>query len=352
MTKPVIIVSDRSDRVRDIASCLGPGFDAVPLNPSAGKVPETGAAVMMVVDVDLSDRKMIESLRNEVLKTNEHLPRVFVTEEHRRLDVVQSNALGASKTVSRRQAVSRLKQIAEAYAQTAGLADPSVASDVAIERAAALSSELFAAVQNAEPLPAREIQQCGKFISDALRQDGISTFLREVKLHHSYTHRHSMCVTGLAVAFGLHCGMRQADVQRLATGALMHDIGKARIDLKILDKPDALSPPERQIMQLHPEHGAEILLADAQFDREVVDIAHRHHEYLDGSGYPEGLSDNQLGDLVRIMTIVDIFSALIDRRSYKKAIPRATAYQIMQRMHGKIDMQFLKAFEPIALQEA
>ena len=337
--------------MRDIASCLGPGFDAIPLHPAAGKAPEAGNAVMMVVDVDLSDRSIVDSLKSEALKTNEHLPRVFVTEDHRRLDVIQSNALGASKTVSRRQAVSRLKQIAQAYAQTAGLADPSVASDVAIERAMALNTELFAAVENAQPLPAQEIQRCGQFISDALRQDGISTFLQEVKLHHSYTHRHSMCVTGLAVAFGLHCGMRQLDVQRLATGALMHDIGKARIGLEILDKPDSLSLAEKQVMQRHPEYGAEILLADAQFDREVIDIAHRHHEYLDGSGYPDGLSEDQLSDLVRIMTIVDIFSALIDRRSYKKAIPRPAAYQIMQRMNGKIDMQLLKAFEPIALQE-
>ncbi len=351
MTKPVVVVSNQPDRVRDIASCLGPGFNAIPLDPDAQSAPDTGNAVMMVVDVDLSDRKMIDCLRQDVLAAHGHLPSVFVTDDHRRLDVVQSNALGASKTVSRRQAVGRLRQIAEAYAQTAGLADPIVACDVAIERAAALNTELFAAVANAEPLPREQIQQCGQYISDALRQDGISTFLREVKRHHSYTHRHSICVTGLAVAFGLNCGMQAGDVQRLATGALMHDIGKARIDLEILDKPDALSPSERAEMQRHPGYGSEILLADAQFESEVVDMARQHHEYLDGSGYPDGLSDHQLSDLVRIMTIVDIYSALIDRRSYKTAIPRATAYQMMQRMHGKIDMPFLKAFEPIALQE-
>jgi putative nucleotidyltransferase with HDIG domain len=351
MTKPVVVVSDRPDRIRDIESCLGTGFDAIALDPCGSVTADTADAVMMVVDIDLSDRAMIDSLRKDVLRAHRHLPSVFVTEESRRADVIQSNALGASKTVTRRQAIGRLKQIADAYAQTAGLADPIVASDVAIEQAARLSTELFAAVENAEPLPTEQVHQCGLVISDALRQDGIATFLSEVKQHHSYTHRHSMCVTGLAVAFGLHCGMRQLDIQRLATGALMHDIGKARIDLDILDKPDALSPEERDEMRRHPDHGAEILLADAQFEREVVDIARQHHEYLDGSGYPQGLAADQLSDLVRVMTIVDIFSALIDRRSYKKPIPRPTAYQMMQRMHGKIDLVLLQAFEPIALQD-
>ena len=352
MTKPVLVVSDEPRRVRDIASCLGPGYEAVPLDPAAGAASEADGAVMLVVDVDLSDGAVVARLRNDVLQAHCHLPSVFVTNERRRADVVQSNALGASKTVSRRQAIGRLRQIADAYAQTAGLADPIVASDVAIEQAAALNTELFAAVANAEPLPREQVEQCGQVISEALRQDGIAAFLREVKRHHSYTHRHSMCVTGLAVAFALQCGMREFDVARLATGALMHDIGKARIDLAILDKPDALSAAEREVMRRHPDYGAEILRADGQFDAEVVEIALRHHEYLDGSGYPDGLGADQLDDVVRIMTIVDIFSALIDRRSYKKPIPRPTAYQMMQRMHGKIDMDLLKAFEVIALQDA
>ncbi len=336
----------------DIAACLGAKFETVQLDPTATGTADTSQAFMMVVDVDLADRAIVEKLRHEVLAAHKHLPSVFVTDDHRRLDVVQSNALGADKTVSRRQAVQRLHHIADAYAQSAAVADPVLSSDAAIERAAALNTALFAAVAKAEPLPKAEVAQSGRFISEALRRDGIGVFLKEVKQHHSYTHRHSMNVTGLAVAFGLHFGMRELDIQRLATGALMHDIGKARIDLSILDKPDALSREERGIMKRHPEFGAEILMADGQFEREVIDIALRHHEYLDGSGYPDGFREDEISDLIRVMTIVDIFSALIDRRSYKQPIPRASAYQLMQRMHGKIDMQLLKAFEPIALQDA
>ena len=114
-----------------------------------------------------------------------------------------------------------------------------------------------------------------------------------------------MHVTGLAVAFGLELGIRQVDVERLAIGALMHDIGKTQIPLSILDKPGSLTPNEHVVMRRHPALGANILIRDGQFSCEVIEIALSHHEYLDGTGYPEGLKGHEIGDLTRIMTIVD-----------------------------------------------
>ena len=122
MAKPVVIVSDRQDRVRDIKSCLGPGFGTIPLDPTSADAPDTNGAVLMVVDVDLSEREMVETLKYDVLKRYKHLPSVFLTEDSSRLDIVQSHALGADKTVTRRQAIGRLRRIAEAYAQTAAVA--------------------------------------------------------------------------------------------------------------------------------------------------------------------------------------------------------------------------------------
>ncbi|MCH8239928.1 MAG: HD domain-containing protein, partial [Proteobacteria bacterium] len=130
---------------------------------------------------------------------------------------------------------------------------------------------------------------------------------------------------------------------------LLHDIGKVRIPLSILDKPGALSAEERVQINKHPGYGAEILRRDGQFNDEVVDITLHHHELLDGSGYPDGLSGDQITDPVRIITVVDIYSALIDNRAYRDAVTPGEAYQILLDMGAKLDRDILGAFETIAL---
>ena len=81
---------------------------------------------------------------------------------------------------------------------------------------------------------------------------------------------------------------------------------------------------------------------------EMLDMVIHHHEYLDGSGYPHGLQADRLSDFVRIVTITDIFAALVELRSYKAPLGGEAAYQIMERMGGKLDKHVLRAFRPIA----
>ena len=74
-----------------------------------------------------------------------------------------------------------------------------------------------------------------------------------------------------------------------------------------------------------------------------------HHEYLDGSGYPDGLTAPEISDLVRLLTISDIFAALIERRSYRPSMPRQDAYKILCDMDGKLEGSLVKAFRSVAL---
>ena len=94
--------------------------------------------------------------------------------------------------------------------------------------------------------------------------------------------------------------------------ATLHDIGKARIPLAILDKPARLDPGEEEIMRSHPVIGYELLKGLAGITPEILDGVRHHHEYLDGSGYPDGLTAPKISDLVRLLTISDIFAALIE----------------------------------------
>jgi HD-GYP domain-containing protein (c-di-GMP phosphodiesterase class II) len=139
------------------------------------------------------------------------------------------------------------------------------------------------------------------------------------------------------------------DIERLHSAAMFHDIGKARIPLAVLDKPGRLDPGERALIETHPAAGYDILKGTRGISPEVLDCVRHHHEFLDGSGYPDGLGAASICDLVRILTISDIFSALIEDRRYKPPMPRAQAYDILEGMNGKLEKPLVKAFREVAL---
>ena len=137
----------------------------------------------------------------------------------------------------------------------------------------------------------------------------------------------------------------------LGIAATLHDIGKARIPLSILDKPARLDPVEEQIMRQHPVIGYELLKDLSDISPEVLDGVRHHHEYLDGSGYPDGLKAPEICDLVRLLTISDIFAALIELRPYRPPMARQNAYKILCEMDGKLERSLVKAFQNVALVE-
>ena len=95
--------------------------------------------------------------------------------------------------------------------------------------------------------------------------------------------------------------------------------------------------------------GYELLKDNAAVSPEILDAVRHHHEYLDGSGYPDALCGGSIADLVRILTISDIFAALIEDRRYKPSMPRAQAYEILCGMKGKLERPLVTAFREVAL---
>jgi HD-GYP domain-containing protein (c-di-GMP phosphodiesterase class II) len=153
-----------------------------------------------------------------------------------------------------------------------------------------------------------------------------------------------LIVTGVAVAFAQHLGLSRNDQLRLSFGAMLHDIGKARIPVAILEKPSSLTDDEKEMMSKHPEYGLEALKTTPGLKSELLDIVMHHHEYLDGSGYPHGLRGTEISDLVRIMTICDVFGALLERRAYKSPLGADAAYQMLVDMGGKLDRDLVREF--------
>jgi putative nucleotidyltransferase with HDIG domain len=209
---------------------------------------------------------------------------------------------------------------------------------------------MFSAIRGGKPIILSGAENATSRIINSIVQNGLTTWLDDVRRYHEGTFQHCLLVTGVAVGFALDIGFGSPDVNRLGLAATLHDIGKARIPLSILDKPGRLDPSEEAIMKRHPVIGYELLKNDlAGISPEILDAVRHHHEYLDGSGYPDALMAPEIPDLVRLLTISDIFSALIESRPYRAPMPRQDAYKILCGMNGKLERSLVKAFRNVAL---
>lgn len=176
----------------------------------------------------------------------------------------------------------------------------------------------------------------------------MSVWIDLIQNYHDGTAQHCSLVSGYTLAFARALGAGEQQTGRLFDAAFFHDVGKARIPLDILDKPGRLDPAEWEIMQRHVLHSYDILSRDEHTSGEIARVARDHHEYLDGSGYPNGIAARQIDDITRIITICDIFAALTERRAYKPPKPFDEAYSILTSMAGtKLDPDLVRLFEKV-----
>jgi putative nucleotidyltransferase with HDIG domain len=208
--------------------------------------------------------------------------------------------------------------------------------------------DIFDAVVNGGAIDAQAVAAAGDAVVSNIDEEGLGRWIDVVRKHHSQTFQHCLIVTGVAVGFAKHLGFRRIDKQRLAAAGILHDVGKARIPLSILEKPGPLDEAELGVMRQHPLLGLEALQSSPGVQPEMIDMVVHHHEYLDGSGYPHGLAASNISDLVRTITISDVFGALIERRSYKAPMSGSDAYGIICKMDGKLDRDLVREFRPIA----
>ena len=346
---PIHLVADTPSRLSDLRGLLGQTFEITSELLAAARLRD-GDVEALVVSADLRLVDNIAALKGISTRLKRIPRRIFIIEQRTRLATVQAYALGATDAffspVKPSQLLARLVDIEAPSIVPEDL--PSSAAAAASAGAASIAA-MFSAVINGSAIDVADARRAGASIADSIAENGLSDWLTTVRRHHEGTYQHCLLVTGLAVDFGMSLGMGKPDIERLHSAAMFHDIGKATIPLAVLDKPGRLDDAERALIETHPRAGHDALKGTPGISAEVLDAVRHHHEYLDGSGYPDGLCAENIPDIVRILTISDIFAALIEQRTYKPTMSRDRAYEILLDMKGKLERPLVMAFRDVAL---
>ncbi len=164
-------------------------------------------------------------------------------------------------------------------------------------------------------------------------------WLTNMKERDEYTSIHCMNVCIMAVSFGRSLGMANEELELLGLGGLLHDMGKMRVPLEILNKPSKLTIEEFEIMKTHPVEGHRMLQEQGDLPAEVLDIVMHHHERRNGKGYPSQLSGELINNMTRIVAIVDVYDAITSDRCYHDAI---SPYEALKNMYEWVNEDFDK----------
>ncbi|MBG0509995.1 HD-GYP domain-containing protein [Agrobacterium tumefaciens] len=215
----------------------------------------------------------------------------------------------------------------------------------AVRSAADTIAETFASAEAGGVVSLKGMAAAAGKISDAVQSNpAIFIGVTRLKSKDETTFVHSVSVSGLMILFGNYLGLDRGTVNLLGISGLLHDIGKVEIPSSILNKAEGLSASEREIINLHPAFGRDILSRNAQMPEMVLDVCFNHHERMDGGGYPSGRAGSQISLYARIAAICDVYDAITSVRPYKKPWTANDALTWMLRREGHFDMQLLKKF--------
>jgi putative two-component system response regulator len=176
-------------------------------------------------------------------------------------------------------------------------------------------------------------------------QAAVFAFSRAVEAKCPYTLGHTERVTGYAMRLADHAGVPVADREVVRRGAALHDIGKISTPDLILNKPSRLSPEEYAIVKRHPVQGVHIV-EPLHSLRAALPLIRWHHERMDGRGYPDGLTREEIPLAARVLAVADVYDALASARPYRGELPHAECLAVMREdaAGGGLDAELVRCF--------
>ncbi len=356
---PCVLVADEDPRTADmVATVLGPDYDIVSVIAvsEAMELAHQRRIRVALISGSLPDAQgyaLCRRLRAQPGHTS--LPILVATNGNDPRTIGRAMDAGATAFLMRplqpKILRNRLSRLATAQVeQDWDLLNPVQRSTLRLSHRA--FSRLTASVISGEMLPREDIEESSRTLVEAAKGGHISAILAAVRDHDNYTFVHSLRVAAHMTLFGVSVGLRDGDLQALAEAGLLHDIGKLRIPTAILNKPGPLTSSEWEVMRGHVDTSVSILAEASQLRAEVLNVAARHHERLDGSGYPHGLKGRQLDEPSLVSAVVDIYTALTDRRSYKPAFtPAQSMAELRAYAPGRLELGYLHRFGEMILDQ-
>jgi len=309
---------------------------------------------IIVCDVDIGNMTSVRLLRAalKLHRVDADIPVLFLSRDSSHLTATLAISLDATELIycnDRPAAIhAAAERLIDAYqSRNKGAVRPARVTEARASDAKSALANCFDAAKRGEPVSIAELDRGASVVLDAIKQANIRTWLDVVWQFDDVTYQHCLLVAGLCAAFSLKSGLTSSHRQLLLQAAFLHDVGKARIPSDILNKPGALTKREMDVMRTHPALGHAMLAGQRGISPVILEVVRHHHEYLDGTGYPDRLQGRQISDYVRIVTICDIYAALIDRRPYKAPMPPPQALAVLMDLGDRLDRNLLKRFEAV-----
>lgn len=235
------------------------------------------------------------------------------------------------------------------------VAPPSERIDIAreMERAASICSEAKQAVSSmfhearmGKALDTADAMPLVEEISNSvLRNPGALISLARLKTKDNYTYMHSVAVCALMVALARQLGLDEQQTRKAGMAGLLHDIGKMMIPQEILNKPGRLTDAEFDTVKNHPVEGHKLLLEGHGIDEVTLDVCLHHHEKVDGTGYPDRLTDEQISIFAKMGAVCDVYDAITSNRPYKNGWdPAESLRKMAEWSKGHFDPVIFQAF--------
>lgn len=241
----------------------------------------------------------------------------------------------------------RYEAYVQKHIQTIALSEDISIDDKAVivyEKASSVIDEMF---RNPESLEtAKNVKPVvDSFVHIILHDAKAVESLLKITAHDFYTHTHSINVSIYTLSLGSFLGIEGEDLKTLGMAAVLHDIGKSKVDYEIINKNGKLTEVEFEKMKKHPAEGHAIALKLGIEDQRILTGIRHHHEKMGGGGYPDGIKEDQISQFARIIGVCDVFDALSTKRSYKDPMSSFESLRLMkQEMREHLDMNMVDSF--------
>lgn len=186
-------------------------------------------------------------------------------------------------------------------------------------------------------------------VNSIMENEAVALNIDTLKFSDEYTFQHSVDVATIAMLIAKNSDMSEVEIQKIGLAGLLHDMGKSKIPNEILNKAGKLTEEEFTIMKNHSLYGYQILQEKGGIPKEVLLGVLQHHEKLNGRGYPMGVTAEKISPYAKILSIADIYDALVTERPYKKGFSQQDAIEMIMAMTDELDITFMRNFLGIVI---